>query len=300
MENIGKDDLLEKEKELLQKNLSKGKFDIYIWPERSIEIPDNESFKLIILPRENRDLIEDIKTQKGSTPRVNRNTIFFLYPLESERPGFTNQLKKHLAYEKILSDREIGITADQKKEIQKLYQAFQDSVREAILRLYQILEVPAKQPYSIGIPTFGERKSLDSRVYDELRSSGEILERTTPFLIKKKYLEKSLYVSTEQIYLSTLRTPGEPRFSSKEILEEAISQGIADGQFGIGMVAENKPQYQHFKERVPVSFADDEVILDPSLCKRGITEIVTTDSGHGTDVGRKRGGTESKGGVNLK
>jgi len=63
------------------------------------------------------------------------------------------------------------------------------------------------------------------------------------------------------------------------------------------MVAENKPQYQHFKERVPVSFADDEVILDPSLCKRGITEIVTTDSGHGTDVGKERGGgTESKGG----
>lgn len=287
MENTGKDDLVEKERELLLNNLSKGKFDIYIWPERSIEIPDNESFKLIILPRENRDLIEEIKVMKGSTPRVNRNTIFFLYPQESERPGFVNQLKRHLAYEKILSDKEIGLTDDQKKEIQKLYQASQDNIKEAILRLYQVLEVPAKKPYSIGIPTYGEKKTLDSRVYDELRSSGEILEMTTPLLIYKKYIEKSRYVPTQQIYLSTLRTPGEPRFSSREVLEKAISQGIAEGLFGVGLITENGPQCRHFKERVSVSLVEGEVILDPLLCKTEEIEIKPEREEKGSDFEKK-------------
>ena len=54
--------------------------------------------------------------------------------------------------------------------------------------------------------------------------------------------------STEQIYQSTLKTPGEPRYINKSILENAISDGVINGIFGLGILENNTPKCEYYKK----------------------------------------------------
>jgi hypothetical protein len=56
---------------------------------------------------------------KGQTPRVHRNTLFFLYPLESERAGFIDNMKRRMAYEHIELDEKLSLSDEQKKRSRK-------------------------------------------------------------------------------------------------------------------------------------------------------------------------------------
>lgn len=266
MENITLREMNEAEKRLLSENLSKNKLQVYLWVENSADIPDNEELKLIILQTENMGAIEKIRASKGNTPRVNKNTIFFLYPQESERVAFTNAMKRSLAIEKILNDKELGITEEQRKELAKEHRMAQDAAREMLYRLYQVLSAPAKEPYPIGIPTFGDRKMLDIRVYDELRSANEILESVSPLYLRQKYLSSNRSVPTLQIYQATLRTPGEPRLTSKNVLIDAINKGVRDGLFGLGYSEKDRPACKYFKINPEVTISEGEILIDASIC----------------------------------
>jgi hypothetical protein len=63
--------------------------------------------------------MKNILKTKGQTPRVNINTLFFLYPLESERSGFINTMKRKIAYENIEKDKNLNLSDEQKKEVRK-------------------------------------------------------------------------------------------------------------------------------------------------------------------------------------
>lgn len=271
IDNIKESEIIEAEKENLKSSLKGGKFRIALWPENSADIPDNEELKLIILYKEDKKIIEDITKNKGGTPRVYRNTLFFLCPLESERPFYLQTLTRSIAYAQIETDKELGISDEQRREISKEHKKFQDTVKECIQRLYRIVWIPAKEPSDLGIPTFGESRGLDIKIYDDLRSLGEVLERTTPLFLKTKYLSKNEYVLTEQIYQSTLKTPGEPRYVNKSILENAISDGVLNGIFGLGILENNTPKCEYFKKIPPISLSSNEVIIDDGLC-RGVRE----------------------------
>jgi hypothetical protein len=71
----------------------------------------------------------------------------------------------------------------------------------------------------LGIPTYGEEKGLSQEVYEKLRSDGEILEKIAPLVLREKYLTGREYVSTEQLYHSSLKTPGETRTINRAIRE---------------------------------------------------------------------------------
>jgi len=220
----------------------------------------------LILRQENKTTIEEITKNKGQSPRVYRNTLFFLYPLESERPVYLQNLMRYIAYGKVESDRDLGISDEQRREISKEYRKAKDNIKESIQRLYRIVSIPGKEAFDLGIPTFGEERGLDVKIYDDLRAEGEILERTTPLFLKTKYLSKNPYVLTEQLYQSTLKTPGEPRYINKTVLESAISDGVTNGIFGLGVLENDKPRCQFFKKSPSVSLSDNEILISETIC----------------------------------
>ena len=226
-----------------------------------------------------------------------RNTLFFLCPLESERPIYLQNLSRSIAYGLVEKDKELGISEEQRREISKEHKKFQDTVKECVQRLYRIVWIPGKEPYDLGIPTFGENRGLDSKIYDDLRAAGEILERTTPLFLKTKYLSKNDYVLTEQIYQSTLKTPGEPRYVNKSILENAISDGVLSGIFGLGILENNTPKCEYYKKMPPVSLSANEVIIVDGLC-REIRDEPT--GGSLKDYGTTSGGIPVTTGLKVK
>ncbi len=270
MENIRSKEIADLEYDLLKRSIKGGKFKVFIWEENAGNISDSDELKLVILKKEDSGLIDDILKNKGLTPRVNRNTLFFLYPMESERTGFVSNIKKKIAYDYIEQDRSLPLSDEQRKEIKKELKKIENGLKESIRRLYRTIAIPDKlgmKVEDLGIPTFGEDKAIDHEVYDKLRSEGEILEKIVPLVIKEKYLVGKEYLLTEQLYQASLRTPGEARPANKSVLEQGIAEGVYKGIFGIGEIEGDKVTCHYFKERASVAFSDNEALISDHICR---------------------------------
>ena len=273
MENIKEKELIETERELLRESIKDGKLKVFIWEENAGNIPDSEELKLVILKKENKEIIDNILKNKGQTPRVHRNTLFFLYPLESERAGFIDNMKRRMAYEHIELDEKLSLSDEQKKEVKKELKRAEAGLKESIRRLYRMVAIPDKEGVKdadLGIPTYGEETGLDQEVYEKLRSGGEILEKIAPLVLKEKYVSDREYVPTEQLYQSSLKTPGETRPVNKSVLEQGIVEGVRAGLFGLGELEDDKPICRYYKEQASIAFSGNEVIISEALCREQV------------------------------
>lgn len=273
MENVEEREMRELETELLKKNLSGKKLKVApLFPKSNGDVPDTPELKLIVLPERDNDFIREIMEKKGATPRVHRNTLFFLTPIESEKAGFRTLLTKTLAYQQIGKDQTLNLSEEQKKEVRKEFKKLEESLNDGLRRYYRQLIFPSGdgiREMDVGIPTYGDGKKLDEDVYDKLRSGNEILEKIAPLVIREKYLKTGDgYVSTEQLYQSSLKTPGEARAVSREVWEKGIQEGVRQGLFGLGELEDGTPVPRYFKAGASVSFSGNEILLKAELCRQ--------------------------------
>jgi len=269
MENIREDKVVQTEYELLRKSMAYSKFKVFIWQEEPGDIPDSEELKLVVLRRENKDTLSSILMNKGQAPRVYRNTLFFLYPLESERPAFNNTIRRKIAYGYIERDLSLNLSKEQKEEVKKELKTAEGDVRESIRKLYRIVAIPAKdgtKEIDLGIPTYGQIPRIDDEIFEKLHSEGEILSSIAPLVLKEKFLSANNFASTQQIYQSALRTPGETRFTDRFVLEQGIIEGVRSGLFGLGELQNNKPLCHYFRESSTVAFSENEILICESVC----------------------------------
>jgi hypothetical protein len=282
MENIGDTETVESERELLKNSISGGTMKVFVWSEKNTDIPDTTDLKLIILQERDDEFMKDTMNMRGSTPRVNRNTLFFLTPLESERTGFYNLLKREIAYRLIRDDKTLNLSNEQKKEIKTELTKTEGSLNEALRRYYRLFFIPGRDGFKeqdLGIPTYGEAKKLDDLVYEKLRTAGEVLERIVPLVIKERYLKDAKFVLTEQLYQSSARTPGEVRIVDGVVWENGISEGVREGLFGLGELEGEEPVCRFFGKSTSVALSGSEVIIREDLCIA--QEEVTDDRGSG-------------------
>src|SRR5579885_1141356 len=292
MENVKDKELTSLEKEILKQGIKGDKLKVFIWEENPSNIPDSEEIRLIILRSENKETLESIIKTKGQTPRVYRNTLIFLYPLESERGAFINTMRRKIAYEYIQQDDNLRLSDEQKKEVKKELKSIESDLKESIRRLYRIVGIPAKdglKNIDLGIPTYGEEKWLDQEVYTRLRSDGEILEKVFPLVIKEKYLSNREYVLTEQMYQSSLKTPGETRIVDKSAIEQGIAEGVRVGLFGLGEMKDNIPICLYFKEQPSIALSGNEVLINEALCREQKEKVSTPEHRYPEPVIQKGG-----------
>lgn len=270
MENISDSEVFGLEKDLLKQNVSAGKLKVFLWEENPSEIPDTEELKLIILREEKKAVIDSIIKTKGASPRVNCNTLFFLFPTDLDRISFTTQLKRYKSYQEVETDTTLSLSEEQRKEIRTERKKAEQELKESLRRLYRQVAIPSRDGYKkedLGIPTYGIARPLDAEVYDKLRSSNEIIEQLAPLIIKEKYLGKNQYVSTEQILKTSYRTPGEPRFTDRSVLKNSIIEGVEKGLFGLGELENNTPVCRYFRETPSLGFSGNEIIIALELCE---------------------------------
>ena len=226
MEGINDAILTEKEKELLSENVRKKQFEIFIWPSRSKDVPDSPNLKLIIM-KENHEKCNEFLQNCGDKPRVHKNTLVFLCPMESERSNFINNLKKWIAWQLIEKDKLIAIKEEQKKMVKENIKKYERMIKEGLIGCYRLIYIPSKdglKEIDLGKPTYGMDLSIDQLVYERLKSEEEILERVSPLVILKKYLAGKDFVEVKKIWDAMLNTPGETRLSSSNAIKEAIKE----------------------------------------------------------------------------
>ncbi|MEA1999548.1 MAG: AAA family ATPase, partial [Euryarchaeota archaeon] len=254
---------------------------VFVWQELNTDIPDTTDLKLIILHEKDDEFMKDTMNMRGRTPRVNRNTLFFLTPLESERTGFYNLLKRGIAYRLISDDKTLNLSNEQNKEIKAELKKIEGASNESLRRYYRLLAIPGRDGFNeqdLGIPTYGEAKKIDDLVYEKLRTTGEVLERIVPLVIKERYLKDAKFVLTEQLYQSSARTPGEVRIVDRVVWEDGISEGVREGLFGLGELEGEEPVCRFFGKSTSVALSGSEVIIREDFCN---TQEEETDSGRG-------------------
>lgn len=264
MENIHDTDIKELEEEKLRGRIKGDKLRVSIWQDQSSDIADTPDLKLIILSTNNKKVMKSILEEKGNTPRVHRNTMFFLVPQESERTAFYTLLRRQIAFEGLSSDPTLKLTTEHYKEIKDNLKRIEGDVVEGIRRLYRQLYLPIRNDWKevdLGLPTVGDIKSLDQEVYDRLRMDGEILEKVAPLVIKEKYLKDREWVSTSQLYQASLKTPGESRTLNQSAWEIGFAEGVKKGLFGLGELVDGIPVCRFFKDDPSISFVEDEILI---------------------------------------
>jgi predicted AAA+ superfamily ATPase len=271
MENIKDSVLVDAERDLLKQEITSSRLKAYVWPQKPKDVPDNSELKLVVLADKNEETMKEILSTKGETPRVFRNTVLFLTCSEAERSRFVEQAKRKIAFQQIEADRSLTLSEEQRKEVKSSVKREEENLRDGLRRLYRLVYIPSKdglRELDIGIPTYGERKSIDEEVYEKLRVEQEILEKVSPLVIKEKYLRDKDYVKTSQIYDSMVKTPGERRTIGNGALEQSFNQGVKQGLFGLGeLQVDGVPLCRLFKEDIgTVSFAENEVLIRDVIC----------------------------------
>ncbi|MDO9129171.1 MAG: DUF499 domain-containing protein [Anaerolineales bacterium] len=270
MENIHDPEIREVEESLLRARIKCDRLKVSIWREQSSDIPDTPDLKLIILSEPDEALMRSMLEEKGSTPRVHRNTLFFLVPMPNERTAFASLVRKHLAFQGLASDPTLKLTTEQHKEIKDGLKRLDGDLAEGVRRLYRQLYLPARSGWKeidLGLPTVGDVKPLDQEVYDRLHMDSEILERVAPLVIKEKYLKDREWVSTSQLYQASLKTPGEARAVNQTAWDAGIAEGVRKGLFGLGELKDDQPVYRYYKEESSISFTDDEILIKAEVCE---------------------------------
>lgn len=253
--------------ELLQKHMGKA-IPTYINPKNSRDVPDTEDFKLVVLLTKDRDKIEEILKSFGEMPRVNRNTIFFLTPKESEKYKFENWIRRKIAWESIKRDKSLNLTESQKKEVEEKIKELGEEERNAIREFYRLLYVPGKdlEEIDLGIPVVGNKKKISDEILDKLKAEGKIVEKIAPILILDRYLSNKDYVELEKLYKSLLSTPGEIRIAKDNFIK-SVQNGVKEGFFGFGIVKNGKIENIRFKELPQITLQEYEAIIRKELCE---------------------------------
>ncbi|MGC8753356.1 MAG: ATP-binding protein, partial [Fervidicoccaceae archaeon] len=268
-ENIRADEILQEERILIEKGISKTFLKPYLYPKFSRDVPDNQELKLVILNKEkpNNDILEN----SGDNPRVYRNTLIFLCIDENGKEELHSYLRKLLALRSIEKDAKLKLTEEQKKTIQNKIKELEEIKFQKLRNCYRRIYLPSKDGFKekdMGISTNFEKLDLSKEVYDYLKSEGVILEKLAPLALVNKYLAGNTYVDISKLYDSLLSTPGEIMLASKDVLIECIKQGVKTGSFALGYLKGDKIECKYFKEEPVINLIENEIIVKPDLCEQ--------------------------------
>ena len=269
MDNVKDEDIIDLEKELITKSIRGSYFKVHPWFNKFDNVPDNEELKLIIYHNENKKAMEEIYNKKGQSSRVNRNTLTFLYPDDNERTVFNNDCKKKIAYEAILKDKNLQLSEDQRKEVQRELRNVLEKLPIQLRKMYRKYVLPSRVGLSedqMGYPTIGTDYSLDKDLYEHLKGTN-ILERMAPMTIREKYLKDKDHVNTKALYQTSLSTPGELRYVDRSALEIGIKEGVRSKMFGLGEITEGIPHCIYYGNDCTLSFLDREMIIRKEICE---------------------------------
>jgi len=279
IENINEHHIENLIKEKFTKLIS-NKLKTYLWITESTDIIDDQSYKLVILKTADENLMKFLIDKKGSTPRIYKNTIFFLAPSENELNMLYSHARKHLAYKMTVEDTTLNLSSEQKDELKRKIQESERNFYMMIRNAYRYVYTIKKdgfQMIDLGSSIFGNEKKVDEEVFETLEDRSVLINEISPIVLEKIYLKNNDYVKLEDVYLSSLKVPGEIRFISKDVLVKATKKGVREGIFGVGVVFGKDVECKYFKNEFEnIDF--DLYVIRKELCEQHKREKLSDQS----------------------
>jgi hypothetical protein len=224
----------------------------------------------------NPEMVKEFIENYGDRPRVYRNSLLFLCPLESEKGPFEKSLKEKLAWQEIEKDRTLELSADQKERVKSKINEIENKINGLLRKVYCIIYLPQKdepERIDLGVPTSGVKRGVVEEIYNRLKDEGKVVEKLSGHYLKDKYLREKAYVETKNILDSFYKIPGEIRIRNKEVLVNAIKEGVRQGFFGLGYLENGEPDCKYINTNVEPNFEEEEILINPELCVEKEEEI---------------------------
>ena len=240
----------------------------YVWPSSSLEVPDDEEIKLVILDVDDEEKARKFMWVRGENKRSNINTVLVLYPASTWH-GLRSILHDSIAIRKVLAKYK-DLPPSDIKAFKETLARNQSDIPCNLLNTYSKMYLPGRDgPQQMDLSIFTASSGrLDETVYETLKGK-EIHEELDPLILKHAYLSNNKFAHTVNMFGSMMRDPGSRRPINEDVVEQAIVKGVERGEFGLGTVTDSDIKCDYYKQTPPVSFATDEVLIkDPIIIPR--------------------------------
>ncbi|MCS7063069.1 MAG: DUF499 domain-containing protein [Methylacidiphilales bacterium] len=219
---------------------------VILWPRDSQGIPDSKELKLVILGLEHKRqatgtkaFVRELLEKCGQTFRTYRNAVLVLAVDEGEIGSVRQNVKRLLALRAVRGDRTVWdrLNEDNRRALESKVRDVEGGIGHRLMSAYRHLAKVDEQGMrwlDLSLPTVGCRHSLARRVQEYLQTADLLLNRISPRRVLGKAMgpaeaEKSL----DEIYEAFLRYPQLPLLENKEVLLNAIAQGVKERIFGV-------------------------------------------------------------------
>lgn len=239
---------------------------IHICPSSSLDVPDEQSVRLVILrmdatykaTAQNNKAIsvaEEILNNRGQSPRIFRNMLAFIAPDTDMISSLRDVVKHYLAWKSIKDDSEnLNLDAAQNRETDNNLNRSNDTIERQLKEAYCWLLVPYIDR-NVDMKTIiwererisGGSDSIVTRAAKKMAQNEAIITKWAPALLKMQ-LDEVLWKDVDYISVKTLwdylcTYCYLPRLASYDVLEEtirtglnspeyfAISEGFSDGHY---------------------------------------------------------------------
>ncbi|MDR2749550.1 MAG: DUF499 domain-containing protein, partial [Clostridiales bacterium] len=218
-------------------------------PSSSNGVPDERSARLVILrPCDTHDKSAmtaaiDILCNKGSVPRVFRNTLSFLAPDEGLMNSLNQAVRLHLAWQSIDKDKEaLNLDAAQNNETKENLKKSFETVEARIKEAYCWLLVPRVDKGGDLKETLWEaariipgNEGIVLKAAKKMTESDEIITKWSQDLLLME-LDGLLWKGSDHIGIKKLweclcSYCYLPRLANAGVLDDAIKQGVSAGSF---------------------------------------------------------------------
>jgi len=280
---------------------------VHTCPE-SIDVPDEQTARLVVLPlksshkqgRNDTDAIknaQEILEKRGHSPRQYRNMLVFVAPDTDAVVSLEQETRRYLAWKSVLDDAEaLNLDGHQRTLARQSTDRSNDTVDLRLNEAYCWLLVPIQEgtdPLTWETSRIsGGTENHVTKASKKLRSSEHLIVRWSPALLKME-LDRWLWKDVEQINIKKLWDHLTsycylPRLQDEEVLLETIREGLRSRDyFAYANSISDDGHYQGMqwnKAGIPVYLDAVGVLIKPEIAEKLSAEMVqgvtgTSDSG---------------------
>lgn len=230
-------------------------FSIYLWSQKSEDIPDNTEIKLAILhPKFMEGEVDSWLDKKGNSFRIYKNTLIFAFS-EAAAFGFLKeQIKTYLALDEVKSEVEGGkneLLKEKLPEITERMKKIKKDYSYNVRKMYHTVQ-KGNEIIDLGQPMVGN-DTLSIWYKNQLESKEKIVTNLHYKTIVNKFLGNNVKVGTKTVLEQFHKDKDLPILASPEMLKRAIQNGVSDAAFCLAYVMDDKIEDDSFKFQTKIS-----------------------------------------------
>jgi len=252
------------------------------FPEKSGQIPDAASMRLVVLPPDHSlsegdktlELINLYTKEYGSSARTFKSALIWAVP---ESPtDLSENARKLLAWEDIKDEKdELRLDETQKRQLDENLNRAKRDLKESVWRTYKNILLLDKdnqmRHVDLGLVHSSAADSIVSMILNRLRQDGDIEDGISPnFLIRKwppAFKEWSIKSVRDMFFAS----PQFPRLLDANTIKDTIARGVSGGI--IAYVGKNEAgEYSPFIFESSLPSDDVEISNDLFIITKHVAE----------------------------